>query len=102
MLFDPKWEVKADPFSLESLIAWLEKMPVDGEYSWDDGTECLLGQWLRTLDPKIECKFNTGNLYLYEVHGQPVDLAKFETIAKLHYDRDTFGAALERARKMLP
>ncbi len=27
MLYDPKWEVKADPFSLENLIAWLENQP---------------------------------------------------------------------------
>ena len=35
MLYDPKWEkpeVKADPFSLDALIAWLEKQPANGTY----------------------------------------------------------------------
>jgi hypothetical protein len=101
MLYDPKWEVetKADPFSLESLIAWLEKQPADGEYNWDDGSECLLGQWLKTIDPKVECDFiRQPNLYLYQVLDQPVDLKKFETIVR---DTDTFGAALYRARAAL-
>jgi hypothetical protein len=104
MLYNKDWEnthIKADPFSLESLIAWLETMPADATYSWDDGSECMLGQWLRTIDPKVECKFDTGNLYLYEVLGGRVDLSSFEKIARLDYDWDTFGAALDRARKSL-
>jgi hypothetical protein len=103
MLYDPKWEIelKADPFALENLIAWLETKPREETYSWDDGSECMLGQWLKTIDPTVECKFDTGNLYLYKVHGASVNLEKFEKIAKLEYDWDTFGAALERARAAL-
>jgi hypothetical protein len=35
------------------------------------------------------------------VLGGRVDLSSFEKIARLDYDWDTFGAALDRARKSL-
>ncbi len=49
MLYDPKWEapVKADPFSLASLIAWLEMQPVDGQYDYILSHDCVIAQWLR-------------------------------------------------------
>lgn len=52
MLYDPKWEVevRTDPFSLESLIAWLEKMPAEGYYKRLVPRQCLLGQWIRAAD----------------------------------------------------
>lgn len=106
MLYDKRWdrtETKPDVFSLEGLIAWLEKQPANKTYSWAHGTECLLGQWLRTIDSEVECQFNnpTHNLYLYQVSGDQVDLSRFETIARLDFDTDTFGAALTRARAAL-
>jgi hypothetical protein len=98
MLYDKRWdksEVKADPFSLESLIAWLEKQPATKRYDWEncDGG-CLIG--------------------LYgQAHGiswdamQRVDDGGDSPYSKLtpggiafRYPR-TFGAALKRARKAL-
>ena len=58
MLYDPKWEteVKADPFSLESLIAWLEKQPVDKVYDFNDcGGGCLLEQYAAAMGIPDEC-----------------------------------------------
>ena len=47
MLYDPKWEgeVKADPFKIESLVAWLEKQPADEQYCYLSNGECLLAQY---------------------------------------------------------
>jgi hypothetical protein len=48
MLYDPKWEQKtADPFNLDTLIAWLEKQPAAKEYNYQNACgECLLGQYM--------------------------------------------------------
>lgn len=91
MLYDPKWEVevKADPFSLESLIAWLEKQPADREYNWASIDECMCAQyfgcgadWAERHD---QFEFATGIRPDAIALGRPW----------------TFGAALERARKAL-
>jgi hypothetical protein len=37
--------VTVDPFSLDALIAWLEKQPADGTYIYADWEVCLLGQY---------------------------------------------------------
>jgi len=99
MLYNKDWEkthIKADPFSLESLIAWAEKQPADKEYDfWCN--ECYLGQY-------------------FEDHGFQVTMIGIGTVTfKGHQTRQlppgfndiaqrtphTFGAALDRARKAL-
>jgi hypothetical protein len=87
MLFEPKWEVKADPFSLESLIAWLEKMPAEKEYNWASAN-CLLCQYLAEKGRNPMREYRLFNLDLR------CDVAQARPW--------TFGAALERARKLLP
>lgn len=100
MLYNRKWDIstKADPFSLESLIAWLEKQPAEKRYNWDLAESCLLGQWcastglhgLDARDKSLELgQWDNGN----EV---------FAEIALGDLSRCTFGAALERARKAQP
>lgn len=40
MLYDKRWdkpEVNADPFSVDSLVAWLEKQPAAKVYCYADG-----------------------------------------------------------------
>lgn len=95
MLYDPKWETKTKPdvFSLESLIAWLETMPADGTYNYNncDGG-CLLDLYLATAtgkrsrpDPKTHWKTcGGGENYLFIGRTKP----------------QTFGAALSRARAL--
>lgn len=39
---NPGVETKADPFSLDSLIAWLEKQPRRREYQWFDCRDCVM------------------------------------------------------------
>jgi hypothetical protein len=86
MLYDPKWEqqTKADPFKIETLIAWLEKQPADCRYDFDncDG-ECLFGLYytamgLKWWDEYLEKHFDHTAIAC----GWP----------------ETFGGALERAR----
>lgn len=94
MLYDPKWEkhteTKADPFTLESLIAWLEKQPAEKSYNFNcvNGT-CLAGQYFRATIGKLPgdwwSRFMsfTGGSRSYIATREPWN----------------FGAALERARQ---
>jgi len=65
MLYDPKWEQRADAFSLLSLIAWLERQDPLAEYCYSSNGECLLARYFR------ECGFNKvimaapGKLYAH-------------------------------------
>lgn len=49
MLYDPKWEktteTKADPLTLDALIAWLETKPAAKTYCYDDHGHCLAAQY---------------------------------------------------------
>ena len=96
MLYDPKWEAptetKADPFSLESLIAWLEKQPAECSYDWQFIPNCLLGQWARAMGVSGE--------YAILNRSKALGMSTpFSGIAL--FSPCTFGAALERARKAL-
>lgn len=96
MLYDPKWEVevKADPFSLPSLIAWLETMPADKDYCPGMLNHCLLAQWAQAMGEEdiSQRSWDLGNLRPFSV------IAAIDGPA--HHLR-TFGAALERARATL-
>lgn len=98
MLYDPKWEVevKADPFSLESLIAWLETMPIDKSYNYMDcDGRCLLGQYGSHVGARFH-KFTRAKF--------DSSLGKFRDLVYEQVASDaphTFGAALDRARTAL-
>lgn len=109
MLYDPKWqkpEVKADPLSLTGLIAWLEKQPPEGKYCYSKWNDCLLSQWVKTFDPNAktseENNPRTPTGFHYEIDGRVVYFDKvFQRIAQPFGGGETWGAALERARKEL-
>jgi hypothetical protein len=93
MLYDPKWEAKSEPLSLEGLISWLEKQPADQRYNFFDCEgECLFGQYMRAIGYTWDQSQN-------QPAGTPIEV--FETLV---YDSCacqqpmTFGAALDRAR----
>jgi hypothetical protein len=101
MLYDPKWEVqvKADPFSLESLIVWLEKQPAEKQYCYGDNGRCLLADYFTSVGYENvsvgACDFH---------HGPNLEMtAKFsDDFSDIAVNRPwTFGAALERARAAL-
>jgi hypothetical protein len=102
MLYDPKWEqkteTKANPFKLETLIAWLEKQPADEGYEYDCNGHCLLAQYFTAMGFTHVYVGSTG---FY--HGDDSERAEmpraFDKIAVK--SPSTFGAALERARAAL-
>lgn len=112
MLYDPKWEqqTKADPFKLETLIAWLEKQPEGAIYNYNCNGHCLLAQYFTAQGFKHVHMYTTGFF-----HGQPVPGWMGEPEARAHgchtpmpatFDKvaswgdRTFGAALDRARAL--
>jgi hypothetical protein len=95
MLFDPKWEVKtkADPLSLDSLIAWLETMPEKARYDYSDcDGACLIDQYGAAINQhNLACRAHD----LAQIFG---DLNNYPRVCG---NRPwTFGAALDRARKL--
>lgn len=102
MLYNKNWDkpqVKADPFSLESLVAWLEKQPKRETYCYIDHGRCLLGQYF------TDCGFESPHIFSdgYFDHGPADDRGRknypdaFNEIA-IGMPRN-FSAALVRARK---
>jgi hypothetical protein len=104
MLFDPKWEVevKADPFSLEGLIAWLEKQPADKTYCYGDGGACLIHQYLTSCGIKVGRVWSGGRYSEgdnWESPKKPTSHEFWQTSIGNGRSSDyTFGSALKRAR----
>lgn len=101
MLYDPKWDqqTKADPFTLISLIAWLEKQPSDETYCYTSIGHCLIAQYLNAHGIRTD---NVNPSYYFdERNGSHPLPAAFNEIANgCSTGGDTFGAALTRARSM--
>lgn len=95
MLYDPKWEkteVTTDPFSLDSLIAWLETQPAETEYNYTFPGSCMIAQYLEASKVK---NFSLSVTDLQR-HG-------WHHIAQGSWGeagRWTFGGALIRARAL--
>lgn len=99
MLYDPKWEVKADPFKLETLIAWLETQNPRTEYDYTNPQDCVLCRYFTAQGFK---GVNVAQNLLW--HEGAAGHTKFpEAMWNVAYcDRDpgTYGAVLKRARKI--
>jgi len=103
MLYDPKWEVevKADPFSLDTLISWLEKQPAKTAYNYSCNGHCLLAQYFTAMGFVGVAMYSD----VFEHDGAPDvklpphfdDIAVGEPGVSMKL---TFGAALWRARKV--
>src|SRR5881394_3979042 len=90
-------ELKPDPLSRENLIVWLMLQPPDMEYNFDSLSQCMLGQWVRSID--ANARQSMDGLYCYKVNGEIVNLRHFRVVAGGKSKQDwTFGAALKRAR----
>jgi hypothetical protein len=72
MLFNPAWkEAKTgDKFSLDTLIAWLERQPVDGTYNYLNGNQCLLAK------------------YYTEMYGEPIWVRSYGNHGPANLPRD--------------
>lgn len=82
-------QTKADPLTLDSLIAWLEKQPADKVYDFWHCRECLLYQYLRDAGlPRSD-------------YGVVHALGGTDIGGRIAHQLPwTFGAALDRARAL--
>lgn len=91
-----------EPLALESLVAWLEKMPKDKVYCYQANGECLLAQYFTALGYRevsvdtLRASHTEGVLDFSAGKGVFSD---FNVIAVA--GQRTFGAALSRARAAL-
>ena len=101
MLYDPKWAHLNDPFSLTSLVAWLERQDPAEAYCYSSTGECLLARYFR--ERGFHRVIMAADFFyhwpredaLYEVTALP---PRFNDVAKGKVR--TFGAALSRAREL--
>lgn len=103
MLYDPKWNettTKPDVFSLQGLIAWLEKQPADRVYCYADTGHCLLAQYFVASGFGPEVAVGAGN-FSERVNGRWGRCRHYsDALDDIAVKKPrTFGAALERARK---
>lgn len=109
-----KPKVQADVFSLESLIAWLEKQPADSEYCYFDSGTCLLTQYFAAAGFQNVYVFVDGfwqgqdKIPGWVGQDEAIAIGRltrmppvFNHIAQTDWRNRTFGAALSRARKAL-
>lgn len=99
MLYDTRWDakIKTDPLTFESLIAWLEKMPADGAYNYEDCSgKCLYGLYMAAHGIAWEESGACSQLDSGPERATFCDLVYAKVAASRPW---TFGAALDRARR---
>lgn len=103
MLYDKRWDakVKADPLSLDNLIAWLEKKPSDKGYDYGCNGHCLFGQYLsQAYDGKANVGSNEFDIWKDDKWLiEDMNLPRGWGDLAWEHPR-TFGGALDRARKL--
>jgi hypothetical protein len=104
MLYDKRWEKanQATDYTLDlrDLVLWLEKQPAKKRYCYMDDARCLFGKYFRHLGFKDIEVGGTGFSHS-GTGGRRIEM----TIAVQDIPADhprTFGAALERAKKLSP
>ena len=102
MLFDPTWEATTKPavFSLDGLVAWLETMPADKRYNYEDCSgECLYGQYMTVHG--IPWK-ESGHFHFDDApETLPAKFCDLVYAKVACFMPHTFGAALERAGSVM-
>jgi hypothetical protein len=84
-------ETRPDPFTLEALIAWLEKQPPETDYNWMSGNDCLLCRYLKANDIH----------FINYKRMQDMESDSGWRVASAVNGPTTYGAALSRARVLL-
>lgn len=85
--------LEADPFSLEALVAWLEKQSRGLNYNYRCGDHCLIAQYLKSTGHG-DCLL--GGSFWYDQNNIRHDLP--ERINRIAVSKPwTLGAALQRA-----
>ncbi len=94
MLHDPKKHL-----SLVDMIDWLETQPPEGEYDWETCRACLVAQYIKARTGEV----NPWEVIHYEqpFPGRNID-ERMHNYHSVGATRPwTFGAALERANKLM-
>lgn len=96
-------ETKADPFSLDTLIAWLEKQPADTTYCYSSNGECLMAQYLSGI---FDCQVLVGSRDFCRLLKDGKTYGPNEYFPDIFHDiaqgrPRNFGSALSRARSAL-
>lgn len=113
MLYDPKWERSrtADVNSIHSLIGWLEQQPSNKHYNYFRCGNCVLQQYYTAKgceNVRVDSEtvtYDGEQKYLPALFddiaaGKPTIWGLVTGLLHLPNHRWTFGAALERARKL--
>ena len=87
MLYDPKWEqkTKPDPFSLESVLAWLGQQDPNTTYEFSSWDDCAACRYLKANGMPVSDYWMVSNATIRVVMFNDYPM--------------TYGAALERARR---
>ena len=101
--FHPATQTEPDVFSLDGLIAWLEKQPVGHSYIGDNATACILCQWVgEVIGQPVRHQWNNRedrHFYVSADGSTRVEMTHLEyPVARPQ--PHTFGAALSRAREL--
>lgn len=101
MLYDKRWDAKVetnvDVLKLETLIAWLEKQPATEKYDYNNcNGRCLYGQYL--THHGVSWKEELKHTKLGDPRSDFRDYVYEHVACEKPW---TFGAALDRARKLL-
>ena len=99
MFVESGTEVKIDPFTIQSLIAWLEKQPADSPYVYDSPQYCLLYQYFKAAGVDFK-SIGPGYIRYSGEHTEPLPPAFEYTALGRDGEKEhcTFGKALARAR----
>lgn len=101
MLYNQDWGAKQDVFSLDSLIAWLEKQPPHAHYDYTRPDLCLVAQYgkanaipnIDNLSPKGLDELGWRFIAAGDCRGATSNECRASGMW-------IFGAALERAKAM--
>lgn len=94
---DPKY-TETDVFSLEGLIQWLEMQPPETEYDFFDIWDCLLYRYARARGVKVHSAGSDNVAIDSLAEGYPrIKICPKGIAGDYPW---TYGAALERARRL--
>lgn len=90
MLYDKKWDVKAEP-SLKGVIAWLETKDPNESYCFIDPQNCAIAQYLRVIGYRQHNSLLTWHIdSILKKKGVGVCFAK----------SNTFGEVLQKLKPL--
>jgi hypothetical protein len=91
MLYDPKWETQTEAKpTLQGFVAWLERQKAEARYQYMPCSTCAIGQYLTSIGTSYSEQCDGTRDYQYLCEWNHMITAP---------GVQTFGAALERARK---